>query len=188
MFALSRRFARSGNVASPVDFGVLVSTTGLGPGWRVVEAGTGSGFLTAFLSRAVGPSGRVVSYEVREEAVRIARSNLALAGAGNVELVEGPLPAALPPASFELACLDLRDAAEALPSMAGALVPGGWVFVYSPFIEQVAAVHRAAAAIPLAGLVTYEPLMREVEVDTRGSRGSSRLLGQSRYLTFARKA
>ena len=183
VFALSRRFRRSGNVASPMDFGILVAVTGVGRGWRVIEAGCGSGFLTAFLSNSVGQEGRIVTYEVREEAVRIARSNLALAGAENVELVEGPLSVVEHEHPFDLACLDMRDADAALPGITGALRKGGWVFV-----EQVAAVHRAAGDLPLKNIVTYEPLVREMHVDDRGTRGRTQFLGQARFLTFAQKA
>ena len=188
VFALSRRFRRSGNVASPMDFGILVAVTGIGRGWRVIEAGCGSGFLTAFLSNSVGQEGRIVTYEVREEAVRIARSNLALAGAENVELVEGPLSVVEHEHPFDLACLDMRDADAALPGITDALRKGGWVFVYSPFMEQVAAIHRAAGDLPLKNIITFEPLVREMHVDDRGTRGRTQFLGQARFLTFAQKA
>ncbi len=188
VFALSRRFRRSGNVASPMDFGIIVAVTGVGRGWRVLEAGCGSGFLTSFLSDYVGPEGSILTYEVREEAVRIARSNLAIAGADNVELVEGPLSVEGHEQPFDLVCLDMRDADAVLPEVTGVVKKGGWVFVYSPFMEQVAAVHRAAGDLPLKNIVTYEPLVREMHVDDRGTRGRTQFLGQARFLTFAQKA
>ena len=46
------------------------------PGCRVLEAGMGSGALTLALLRAVGPEGRVVSYEQREEFCRRALANI----------------------------------------------------------------------------------------------------------------
>ena len=42
----------------------------------VVEAGVGSGALTCFLLTAVGPHGRVVSYELRPEFAEVARRNV----------------------------------------------------------------------------------------------------------------
>ncbi len=46
------------------------------PGARVLEAGMGSGALTLALLRAVGPEGRVVSYEQREDFCRRALANI----------------------------------------------------------------------------------------------------------------
>ena len=46
------------------------------PGARVLEAGAGSGALTCSLLRAIGPSGRLISYERREDFATIARRNV----------------------------------------------------------------------------------------------------------------
>ena len=46
------------------------------PGCRVLEAGTGSGALTLALLRAVGPEGRVITFEQREEFARRALANI----------------------------------------------------------------------------------------------------------------
>ncbi len=49
---------------------------GIGPGQHVLEAGTGSGALTAALAFAVGAQGRVTTYEARPEIQRVAIRNL----------------------------------------------------------------------------------------------------------------
>ena len=51
------------------------------PGAHVVEAGVGSGALTCSLLRAVGPHGRGVSYERREEFAEVARRNVSSSSA-----------------------------------------------------------------------------------------------------------
>src|SRR3989449_11384543 len=50
----------------PKDLGAILVGADIHPGARVLEAGTGTGALTLALLRAVGPEGRVVSYEQRE--------------------------------------------------------------------------------------------------------------------------
>ncbi len=55
-------------------------TMGIGPGCRVIEAGTGSGGLTQALAYMVGDTGLVISYEKREEMQRLAKTNLVTMG------------------------------------------------------------------------------------------------------------
>ncbi len=58
------------------DIGMLISLTGIGSGSNIIEIGTGSGFLTAFLANIVKPFGKVYSYEIREDFYEIAKKNL----------------------------------------------------------------------------------------------------------------
>ncbi|RCF88956.1 methyltransferase, partial [Enterococcus faecium] len=46
------------------------------PGARVLEAGVGSGGLSIPLLRAIGPNGRLHSYERRQEFADVARKNV----------------------------------------------------------------------------------------------------------------
>ncbi|MFN3492845.1 MAG: methyltransferase domain-containing protein, partial [Anaerolineales bacterium] len=56
--------------------GFILVTMGVGPGQKVLEAGTGSGSMTTALAYAVGNEGRVVSYEIRPDMQNLARKNL----------------------------------------------------------------------------------------------------------------
>src|SRR6266576_3458520 len=51
----------------PKDLGAILVGADIYPGARVLEAGTGTGALTMAARRAVGPTGVVVSYELRED-------------------------------------------------------------------------------------------------------------------------
>src|SRR4051812_22790450 len=91
---------RGAAVVYPKDAAQIVAMADIFPGARVVEAGVGSGALTCSLLRAVGPTGRVRSYERREEFADVARRN--------VEQFFGAAPS-----TWELA---LGDLAEELPA------------------------------------------------------------------------
>src|SRR6186997_1054365 len=67
---------RGAAVVYPKDAAQIVAMADIFPGARVVEAGVGSGALTCSLLRAVGPGGRVTSYERREEFADVARRNV----------------------------------------------------------------------------------------------------------------
>src|SRR5699024_8182739 len=58
---------RGAQVIYPKDAAQIIHEGDVFPGARVLEAGAGSGALTCSLLRAVGPGGRVFSYEVRED-------------------------------------------------------------------------------------------------------------------------
>ena len=64
---------RGAAVVYPKDAAQIVAMADIFPGAHVVEAGAGSGALTCSLLRAVGPEGRVSSYERREEFADVAR-------------------------------------------------------------------------------------------------------------------
>ena len=62
------------------DIALITAYSGVGPGSRVVEAGTGSGALTSALAYHVGSEGRVYSYDVKAEFQEKAARNLLRAG------------------------------------------------------------------------------------------------------------
>ena len=68
---------RGAQVVYPKDAAQIVHEGDIFPGARVLEAGAGSGALTCSLLRAVGPQGRVTSYEVREDHAEHAQRNVA---------------------------------------------------------------------------------------------------------------
>ena len=67
---------RGAQIIYPKDLATIALFADIGPGQTVVEAGLGSGALTLVLLRLVGPAGRVVSYEMREEFARRAQRNI----------------------------------------------------------------------------------------------------------------
>src|SRR5438552_6077082 len=71
------KMPRGAQVIYPKDIGAILMHVDVFPGLSVLEAGTGSGALTLTLTRAVGASGRVVSYELRDDFHRKAGENVA---------------------------------------------------------------------------------------------------------------
>lgn len=67
---------------------LLLHRLGLEPGHRVIEIGSGSGWLAAVMGRLVG-DGRVVGVEVLGELARRSRDDLAALGIANVAIVAG---------------------------------------------------------------------------------------------------
>ena len=64
---------RIATVVYPKDIGIILSYANVYPGAKVLEAGSGSGALTIALSDAVGSTGSVISYDVREDMSKLAQ-------------------------------------------------------------------------------------------------------------------
>src|SRR5947209_13147161 len=102
---------RGPQVIYPKDAAQIVNEGDIFPGARVLEAGAGSGALTCSLLRAVGPGGRVVSYEHRADHAEHARRNVSVFFDGepdNWQLIVSDLADSdMPDGAFDRAVLDM---------------------------------------------------------------------------------
>ena len=180
---------RTGAPMMPRDVGLVLGHTGASAGDRVLDAGTGTGVLAAYLGRA-GAS--VVTYESNPEFADVARRNMSLAGVTDrVEVRTGDLTDRLEDLveaePFDVLTLDTRDAPAVVARAPSLLAPGGFLAVYTPFVEGTRDAAVAAREAGLAGVETYETIQRRMDFDDRGSRPSTAGVGHTGYLTFARR-
>ncbi|WP_175607263.1 methyltransferase domain-containing protein [Natrinema saccharevitans] len=184
---LFHHFERTGAPMVPRDIGLVIGETGIAGGDRVLDAGTGTGVLAAMLARA---GAEVVTYEQDGEFADVARENMALGGvAGAVDVRTGDVTDevdGLEPSSFDVMTLDTADAPAMVEHAPDLLVDGGFVAVYSPFIESTREVARTAREVGLANVTTRETIQREMQFDERGSRPTTAPVGHTGYLTIAR--
>ncbi|ELY60440.1 tRNA methyltransferase complex GCD14 subunit [Natronococcus amylolyticus DSM 10524] len=184
---LFHHFDRTGAPMVPRDIGLVIGETGVARGDRVLDTGTGTGVLAALLARA-GAS--VVTYERDPEFADVARKNMRLGGvADDVDVRTGDLTEeldGLEPSSFDVVTLDTGDAPDVVESVPELLVEGGFLAVYSPFVESTREVVEAARAAELSDVRTRETIQREMQFDDRGSRPSTAPVGHTGYLVLAR--
>jgi tRNA (adenine57-N1/adenine58-N1)-methyltransferase len=177
---------RTGAPMMPRDVGLVVGHTGVAAGDRALDAGTGTGVLAAYLGR-LGVD--VNTYERDSEFADVARENMDLAGVADlVDVRTGDVLDAMDDleGDFDLLTLDTGDAPAAVERAPDVLAPGGFVAVYSPFVESSAETVAAAREAGLSGIETLETIQREMDFDDRGSRPSTAGVGHTGYLTFAR--
>ena len=67
---------RGATIVYPKDAAQILAYADVFPGARVLEAGAGSGGLSCWLLRAIGPDGELVSFEARPDFAEIARENV----------------------------------------------------------------------------------------------------------------
>jgi tRNA (adenine57-N1/adenine58-N1)-methyltransferase len=179
---------RTGAPMMPRDVGLVLGHTGASAGDRVLDAGTGTGVLAAYLGR-VGAD--VLTYESNPEFAEVARANMALAGVDErVEVRTSDVTDHLEDLAgerFDLLTLDTRDAPTVVEHAPSLLVAGGFLAVYTPFVEGTRAAALAAHDAGLVRLETYETIQRRMDFDDRGSRPSTAGVGHTGYLTFARR-
>jgi tRNA (adenine57-N1/adenine58-N1)-methyltransferase len=186
---------RGAAVVYPKDAAQIVAMADIFPGAHVVEAGVGSGALTCSLLRAVGPHGRVSSFERREEFADVARDNAATflgADPDNWTVTVGDLqealPAAVEPGTVDRVVLDMLAPWETLDVVTQALKPGGVVLCYVATVTQLS---RVAEAIRATGHYTHpqsnETMVRGWHVEGLAVRPDHRMIAHTGFLITARR-
>lgn len=149
---IEHRFKLGAQAVYPKDAVHIVRAAGLGPGSRVAEAGTGSGFLTAVLAWFVRPWGVVYSFDNRVSHMRVAARNLKTAGLGDyVELqLRDVVRSGFGRVRVDVVVLDMGDPWNALGHTLEVLGPGGRVVIFSTTAEHLA---KSVSTLRSAGFV-----------------------------------
>ncbi len=183
---LFHHFERTGAPMMPRDIGLVMGHTGVKQGDHVLDAGTGTGVLAASLGRA---GATVQTYEQDPEFAEVARENMELAGvADTVDVTAGDVTEEIDELTgeFDLITLDTADAPAVVGHAPELLTPGGFLAVYSPFVEATSEVVKTARDAGLDDVESLETIQREMDVGERGTRPSTAGVGHTGYLTFAR--
>jgi len=181
---------RQAQVIYPKDTGPLLIWGDVFPGATVIEGGVGAGAFTIALLRAVGPAGRVISYELREDFAAAARRNVAafFGEAPNWTLKLGDLYAGFAETGVDRLFLDLAEPGRALGVAARALRAGGVLVCYVPTAIQlgdtVAALERDGG---FGEVESFETLLRNWHVKGLSVRPVHRMVAHSGFIIVARR-
>ncbi len=179
---------RRTQVIYPKDMGFILLMADVGPGSRVVEAGTGSGALTLALANAVRPDGRIYSYEIRPEFQRAAMRNIERAGLkAYVEFKLRDITEGIEEEEVDAVILDMATPWLVVPHAHEALKGGGVFLSFSPTIEQVMRTVSVLRKHPFVEMETYEILLRRFVVEEHRTRPETLMIGHTGYITVGRK-
>jgi tRNA (adenine57-N1/adenine58-N1)-methyltransferase catalytic subunit len=167
------------------DAGLVIGYTGIGRESRVVELGSGSGFMTVQLANIVK---EVVSYEKREEFFALAKSNVERAGLKNVEFKFRDVLEGIDEkdGSWDLVFIDISEPDKVVDAAHDALRKNGYLAAHCLQAEQAKALHLAAQK-RFSEVFTIEGMVREYEAKEFGFRPKHFGLMYTAYLVFARK-
>ena len=183
-----RLMPRGPQVIYAKDLGNIVSMADIFPGATVVEAGLGSGALTTGLLRAVGPTGRLVSYEINESVVAKAESNVksVISDTSGWTVKVGDVAEGIDAEAVNRVVLDLPEPWRVLDAAANALTTGGILLCFLPTVLQV---HELVLALQEDGryarIETAETMLRGWNVTRRSVRPAHRMVAHSGFITTA---
>lgn len=179
---------RQTQILYPKEIGYLVVKLGIGPGTRVIEAGSGSGSFTAALSWFAGETGRVYTYERRPEFSALNAKNLRRIGlGGNVEHHVHDIAEGFLETGVDALFLDVREPWLYVPDVAKAVMPGAPVAFLLPTINQVSELLLALEAGPFDEVEVVEILVRRWKTVPDRMRPEDRMIAHTGFLTFARR-
>jgi tRNA (adenine57-N1/adenine58-N1)-methyltransferase len=182
---------RGAQVIYPKDLAMILFWADVYPGCRVLEAGMGSGALTLALLRAVGPDGRVITYEQRDEFARRALANIHMRS-GEVTNLTVRLGAVEDGVADEepvdRVLLDLPEPWKLTQAMARVLRPGGIFLSYVPTIIQAQQTAEILGRDRHWALVeTFETLFRPWNIEGQSVRPFHRMVAHTGFITVARR-
>ncbi|QLA19644.1 tRNA (adenine-N1)-methyltransferase [Desulfolutivibrio sulfoxidireducens] len=200
-YELIKGVKRSTQIMYPKEIGYVLLKLGIGPGARVVEAGSGSGGLTLAMAYHVGDTGRVYTFERRAEFFDLAGKNLAAAGLGHRvtrfhhDISEGFFPdgmipgdPATDPSRADALFLDVRTPWEHLEQAAAVICPGAPVGFLLPTTNQISDLLRGLENAPFADVEVLEILVRRYKPVADRLRPEDRMVAHTGFLVFARHA
>jgi tRNA (adenine57-N1/adenine58-N1)-methyltransferase catalytic subunit len=179
---------RNTQILYPKDIGFILVTMGIGPGKKVIEAGTGSGSMTIALAHNVSTDGQVISYEVRPDMQNLAKKNLERVGlASRVDFKLSDIAEGLDETDGDAFFLDVPNPYDYVSQVRAALKPGGFFCSLIPTVNQVELLLTALRREQFAFIEVCEVLVRYYKPEPTRLRPTDRMVAHTGFLIFARR-
>ncbi len=176
-----KKFKRGPAIILPKDIGLIITLTGINKDSVVVDAGTGSGFLAAYLANICK---KVITYENRREFYEIAKNNLS--DFKNIKLKFKDIYRGIQERNIDLITLDLKEPWKVLKYAKKSLKSDGFIFSYLPTINQIEILLKEIKKHNFRLIKVTELLEREWETEER-IRPKSQMIAHTGFLVFIRK-
>lgn len=179
---------RTTQIMYPKDIGFILVTMGVGHGQTVIEAGTGSGSMTTALAYAVGPEGRVISYEIKPDVQNLAKKNLMRFSLDSrVDFKLRDIAGGFDETDADSFFLDVPNPYDYIVQVRAALKPGGFLCCLIPTFNQVEKTLHALRQNNFAFIEVCEMLLRYYKPEPTRLRPTDRMVAHTGFLIFGRK-
>ena len=179
---------RTTQILYPKDIGFILVTMGVGPGQKVLEAGTGSGSMTTAIAYAVGNEGRVVSYEIKPDNQNLAHKNLTRFGLDSrVDFKLRDIQEGFDETDADSFFLDVPNPYDYVAQVRAALKPGGFLCCLIPTFNQVEKTLYSLRREKYAFIDVCEILLRYYQPEPTKLRPTDRMVAHTGFLVFARR-
>lgn len=182
---IMKRAKRLPQIITPIDASLVLAHTGVSSKALIVDAGAGSGFLAMFLAHYCN-EGKVITYEKNPKFAEAVKNNIELVGLKNIVLKYKNILNGVSERNIDMVTLDMIDAEKVVEIIYKKIKPGGWIVVYSPYIEQVKKVVQELETFDFTNIKTVENINRYWQVSEYTRPKTSGVM-HTGFLTFARK-
>jgi len=185
---LLNELPRTTQILYPKDIGYILIQMGVSEGQTVMEAGTGSGSMTIALASAVGPQGKVISYEQKQDTQNLARKNLERINlASRVDFKLRDIQDGFDETDADAFFLDVQNPYDYIPQVRAALKTGGFFGTLLPTFNQVEKVLYALKKNDFAFVEVCELMLRYYKTNPARLRPTDRMVAHTGFLVFGRK-
>ncbi|RLI88585.1 MAG: tRNA (adenine-N1)-methyltransferase [Archaeoglobales archaeon] len=166
-----KHFKRGATPVMPKDIGAIIAYTGLSPDSLILDAGTGSGMLAAYLAY-FNKYGEVVTVEKRKDFAKIARRNFKLARLKNIHQIVGDVRFVAEgfKREFDLIVLDMKGDVEFIPKAKRILKKSGYLAVYNPYFEATKNAYEVMVKEGFKEIESFEVIKTDLEFKRVGTR------------------
>jgi len=178
---------RATQIMYPKEIGYILIHMGIGPGDRIIEAGTGSGSFTAALAHAVGETGKVYSYEKKEQTQQVAIRNVERLGYfACIDFHSRDINEGFIERNVDAVFLDVPNPYDYLTQAKDALKPGGFFGSIVPTTNQVTRLISELRRRLFAFIDVCDISQRYYKTEPGRFRPTDRMISHTGYLIFAR--
>jgi len=179
---------RKAQIITLKDAAYIIARCGIHSGMRVVEGGAGSGAMTTALLYFVYPSGKVYTYEVREDFAEIAQKNVERSQfSKNWELKIGDIRKDVKERDVDAFILDIPDPWNAVEMAKISLRSSGCLAAYIPTFNQMERVYKEMMNQNFVDLEACEIIKRNMVIGEGGTRPDNIEVAHTGYIVFGRK-
>ncbi len=179
------KFERETQIVYPKDAAYTLLKLNIKPGSFVLELGTGSGAMTAYIANFVRPEGKVHTFDVNEEYMKVAKENITRLGLADFVDFKMFTPE-IRENYYDAAFIDLGDPWKLVEVVWRSLKPGSIAAFLLPTYNQLEKLYASMEKMFLPE-ETVEIFIRRLQVAENRTRPQNFVVGHTAFLTYCRK-